>query len=360
MNSWLFHEKDVIYKSPSRKSMTMEQELRNRESIYDFIIKLGSNLKIDAKTIFGATILVNRYYMRIPITTSKYFVACAAMAISCKLHDTYRLPDNIALIACRLKNPTKVINDNSEIFWQWRDQLLFREELMLKTLNFDLNIDFPYDLRNDLMEFKSDNDVFEDKKLDIMKNTVSVIELVSSLPILMSYEMNIVYGTILIIVVLEANERFNMNIKLPKDYIRDQLNVDINLCLKCYRYLLALIDYSNRDVKCISNKPATKRIRKVTDEEMLSVVDESIEIRPRSERPKGEKSDSDRPHSRESSHYRPSKPESRNIRPDRDLRPDRESSHYKPNQTSSKPPSHRTDRSDRSDRSDPYRKYMQY
>lgn len=309
--------------------MTMEQELRNRESIYDFIIKLGSSLKIDAKTIFGATILVHRYYMRIPITTSKYFVACAAMAISCKLHDTYRLPDNIALIACRIKNPNKVINDNSEIFWQWRDQLLFREELMLKTLNFDLNIDFPYDLRADLMEFKSENDLFEEKKLDIMKNTVSVVELVSSLPILVSYEMNVVFATILMVVVSEANDRFGIEIRLPKDYVRDQINVDINLCLKCYHYLLVLIDYSNRDHKCVSNKSVTKRIRKLTDEEFLAVVDESIEIRETELRQSDSRPESrdSRPDSRDSRHsdsrHNDPRPDSRDSRhsDSRDFRP---------------------------------------
>lgn len=279
-NTWLFSEYDFIYKSPSRAHFTVEQDLKARESIADFIIRLGSALKLDARTIFVATIYTNRFYMKRPITQSKYFVALAAVTISCKLNDTYRLPDSIAITACKLKNPNLIINENSPKFWQWRDELLYREELLLKELNFELMVDLPYDIRNMLIDLPNnpgndnEDELFYNRKVDIIKNTTALIESISSLPILLSFDINVVFATMLMVITLEAQAKFNIPIKLPKHYIANNFKIELLLCRQCYKYLMKLIGYCQRDPRNISNKAICKRMKPLSDADFSKIVDE--------------------------------------------------------------------------------------
>lgn len=271
-NLWLFLEEAFLKHSPSRKQLKVEQELKVRESIHEFIIKLGSLLKLDAQTIFAASVYLNKFYMRVPITTSKYFVASAAIAISCKLNDTYRQPTKIALHSCAIKNPHKEITEKSSLFWVWRDQLLYREELMLKTLNFELDLHMPYEIRDRLMAHTLDHSGFNDKKFNILKNTVASIELLSALPVLVAYDINTVFGCILILIIYEAAHLFHEDLKLPPEYI-DLVAIDIDVCYKCYLYILKLLDYCNvKDAKTHSNKNAIKRIKRISRHDFFVIA----------------------------------------------------------------------------------------
>lgn len=280
-NTWLFLESSFIHKSPSRiqLKMTITQELKARESIHDFVIRLGSKLKLDGRSILAATIYINRYYMRLPISSSKYYVASAALTISCKLNDTYRQPDKVALQACNIKNPNpaKPFDEQSEYFWTWRDQLLFREELILKTLNFDLNLDLPYAIRDDLAAIDEEDDsLFVEKKADILKNTVSLIEILSSLPVLVSFDMYTVFGTLLLVILHEGKKMFeDDSLKLPRNYLVKHLRVNHKLCFECYQYILKLLKYSQEgDPRFVSNKSAFKRLRSLNEDTFKHLANE--------------------------------------------------------------------------------------
>lgn len=279
-NTWLFLEDSFIKYSPSRKQLTVTQELKTRESIHDFVIRLGTALKLDGRTILAATIYINRFYMRMPITTSKYYVACAALTISCKLNDNYRPPDKIAMTACVIKNPNKKIDEHSDVFWSWRDQLLYREELMLKHLNFDLNLDLPYSIRDELLKkLCSDSDATElnTRVTEILKNTVSLIEMLSSLPLLVAYDINILFATMLIVVVTEANERFGEDNKKVQFSIKSVmlfLCVDPKTCFKCYTYSLRLLKYCHsEDPKLVSHKNASRKLRHIDQKAFFDLAD---------------------------------------------------------------------------------------
>ncbi|CAN3373003.1 hypothetical protein DIURU_002893 [Diutina rugosa] len=264
MSSWLFSEDAFIKESPSRKQkVPVTAELCQRESIHAFLISLGSKLKLDGRTILAATIYINRYYMRLPITSSKYFVASAALAISCKLHENYRQPGKIALHAANLKNPPghAVIDEQSEGFWKWRDQLLYREELILKTLNFDLNLDLPYDVRDRIVEAQEENN--EDEVVidsDTFKAAITLLEILSSLPLYVAYDCYTALGMALVIVSWEKKE------PLPLSWLEKRLGVTGEMCYECYCYVLRLIKYAKSDANLMSNKMVAKRIPNVPKE----------------------------------------------------------------------------------------------
>lgn len=271
-NTWLFLEDSFLSKSPSRKQMTLAQDLKVRELIYDFVIRLGSLLKLDGRTILAATVYINRYYMRMPITTSKYFVACAAIAISCKLNDTYRPPDKIAMAACVIKNPNKQVDQHSSLFWQWRDQLLYREELILKNLNFEVDVELPYDLSDRLLQDESNSSYFQGKFLEILKHTVSKIEIVSALPILVSFDVNTLFGTMLVLTIKEAQAKFeDTTLIMPQRFLEDKLGVLVDECYLCFKYVLKLKSVCE-DPKLPSHKNVVRKIPKITREDFYEIA----------------------------------------------------------------------------------------
>lgn len=320
--SWQFSEEAFLKQSPSRKQLTLQQDLKTRESIYDFTIKLGLALKLNGKTILAATIYVARFYMRVPITTSKYFVVCAAITISCKLNDNYRPPDKIAMTACALKNPHKQIDEQSDLFWSWRDQLLYREEMMLKTLNFDLNLNLPYELREKLeeeiiekekikkLEDKDDEDEHSLKDVndlvgdvddddeeeveasktqahsaivksdfytsakEILRQSVALIEILSSLPILITYNVETFFGASLVIVLFE---KYSTSVTLPKDYLTKHVHTTPEESYKCYKYIYKLLKLSqSKDPHLVSHRAAYKRIKLIERKDFFHITNSEM------------------------------------------------------------------------------------
>lgn len=214
--------------------------------------------------------------MRMPITTSKYFVACAAVAISCKLHDTYRPPDKIALTGCQIKHPGKTIDQHSSTFWSWRDQLLYREEVILKNLNFEVSVDLPYELTEELLKKKPEDpkgNTFYEKLPDILKITTSKIELLSALPVLVVYDMYTLYGAMLILTVKEAKKKFEEldAVYLPKSYLQDEIGVTVDECYECYQFVMKLRSLCE-DPKLPSHRILVKKITDIGKDAFYSVA----------------------------------------------------------------------------------------
>lgn len=255
--------------------MTLSQELQTRELMYAFLIKLGIELKLDGRTILAATVYINRFYMRMPITTSKYFFICAAIAISCKLHDCYREPDRIALKACELRNPLERIDQHHALFWQWRDQLLYREEIMLKMLNFELDIDLPYDFVELLQPEKNHapSSGFEAKLPDILKHTLSKVELLSAWPLLVSFDMKTIFAMAFILTVREAQDKFQdeVAIAMPSDYLEASLGVSLIDCYHCYKYILKLKSVCE-DPKLPCHKNIVNKLCQISKERFYDVA----------------------------------------------------------------------------------------
>lgn len=292
-NTWLFSECSFLSKSPSRKQLTLVQELQARELMYAFLIKLGIELKLDGRTILAATVYISRFYMRMPITTSKYFFICAAIAISCKLHDCYREPDRIALKGCELRNPNKQVDQHCALFWQWRDQLLYREEIMLKMLNFELDIDLPYDFVEDLLEEKdpdSSNGFFV-KLPEIFKHSLSKVELLSAWPILVAFDMRSIFGMALVLTVKEAQDKFldEFAIEIPAHYLEARLRTTVLDCYHCYKYVNKLKSVCE-DSKQPCHKNLVGKIIRISKDLFLRIAQgKTVEEQPKNKEVQAEK-----------------------------------------------------------------------
>ena len=150
----------------------------------------------------------------------------------------------VALLSCNVKLlNAKPIDEQSEMYWRWKDQLLFREELMLRKLNFDLNLILPYEIRDHIFKIscfwirRRTGEIFSTHKLDILKMTTSLIESLSSLPVILCYEMNIMFGTCLIITILEGKKIIDEKLNIPTAFLYRFLDTDSETCLKCFHFI---------------------------------------------------------------------------------------------------------------------------
>ena len=273
---WIFPESVVLNHTPSRiqARITLPQELRIKESMHDFVIRLGTKLKLDGPTLLATTVYLHRYYMRLPLSSSKYFVASAALTIACKLNDNYRQPDKVSLYACNVKNPRPPIiknnvkqppppiDEQSEYYWKWRDQLLYREELILRKLQFDLNFTSPY-----LLQFKVLNRIhlgmgqlLYTKRKEILKMTTTLIELLSSLPIILCYDMKEIFATCFVLTIVEGKSKLDKELRIPELFLPLVIGVDVDVALHCFQFTKKLLQCSQGDSHVISNKGAARRL----------------------------------------------------------------------------------------------------
>ncbi|KAI5968991.1 hypothetical protein CANMA_001987 [Candida margitis] len=285
---WIFPESVVLYRTPSRiqARITLPQELRIKESMHEFVVRLGTKLKVDGPTLLATTVYLHRYYMRLPLSSSKYFVASAALTISCKLNDNYRQPDKVSLYACNVKNPNppviknKVkqppppIDEQNEYYWKWRDQLLYREELILRKLNFELNFTSPY-----LLQFKILNKIhlgmghlLYNKKKDILKMTITLIELLSSLPVVLCFDMKEILATCFVITILEGKTKLDKELKVPENFLPSVIGVEVDVALHCFRFIKKLLQCSQEDPHVVSNKAAAKRLLPIKSQHFEDVA----------------------------------------------------------------------------------------
>ncbi|CAK9441463.1 uncharacterized protein LODBEIA_P53310 [Lodderomyces beijingensis] len=282
---WILPEDDILRQSPSQKEskITLAQELRLKESIHDFVVKLGLKLKVDAPTILATSVYLHRYYQTVQITSSKYYVASAALYISGKINDCVNSYDRISLYACNLKNPQAAkcpagrqpppIDEQSEYYGRWKSQVTYREEMILHKLNFDLNFASPYLLQHKILNriHSGMRSTFYEKRKDIMSRTIKLIELLSSLPVILCYDMKVIFVVCFVITVLEGSNKFK-DLTIPENFTSISMEVPVAEAAKCFNLIKKLLEVAQSDTRCISNKAAAKRLLGISSEKFLEVA----------------------------------------------------------------------------------------
>jgi protein BUR2 len=59
----------------------------------------------------------------------------------------------VACVRVALKDPNKLVDDQTKDFWKWRDTILYSEDLVLETLCFDLSVTPPYKPMYDMLGY---------------------------------------------------------------------------------------------------------------------------------------------------------------------------------------------------------------
>ena len=59
----------------------------------------------------------------------------------------------VACVRVALKDPNKLVDEQTKDFWKWRDTILYSEDVLLESLCFDLSMEPPYKTMYDMLRY---------------------------------------------------------------------------------------------------------------------------------------------------------------------------------------------------------------
>ncbi|XP_074320809.1 cyclin-T1-3-like [Silene latifolia] len=147
----LMSKEEIERLSPSRKDgIDVLQETRLRYSYCAFIQNLGMRLDVPQTTIGTAMVLCHRFFIRRSHAChDRFLIAAAALFLAAKSEETTRPLNDVVKASCEIlhKQDLSVLSYMLPIDWfeQYRERITEAEQLILTTLNFELNVHHPYD-----------------------------------------------------------------------------------------------------------------------------------------------------------------------------------------------------------------------
>ncbi|KAF8079485.1 hypothetical protein N665_1024s0012 [Sinapis alba] len=145
---WYFSREEIENNSPSRgDGIDLKEETRLRKAYCFFLKDLGFRFKLHQDTITTAMVFCHRFFLRQShAKNDARTIAIICMFISAKVEST-PLDLKTLIVTSNEILQKKVIaaEQRQEVYEQYKELILSGEKLVLSTLNFDLNVDLPYE-----------------------------------------------------------------------------------------------------------------------------------------------------------------------------------------------------------------------
>ncbi|KAJ6903445.1 cyclin-T1-4-like isoform X2 [Populus alba x Populus x berolinensis] len=147
----VFLSKDEIERhSPSRKDgIDALRETHLRYSYCAFLQNLGLRLELPQTTIGTGMVLCHRFFVRRSHAChDRYLIAVAALFLAAKSEETPRPLNNVVRVSCEIfhKQDITFLSYLLPVDWfeQYRERVIEAEQMILATLNFEINVQHPY------------------------------------------------------------------------------------------------------------------------------------------------------------------------------------------------------------------------
>ncbi|KAL3812659.1 hypothetical protein ACJIZ3_013927 [Penstemon smallii] len=148
----VFMSRDEIDRcSPSRKDgIDVLHETHLRYSYCSFLQNLGVRLDLPQTTIGTAMVLCHRFFVhRSHASHDRFLIATAALFLASKSEETARPLNDVLRVSCEIvhKQDFTLLSYMFPIDWfeLYRERITEAEQLILTTLNFELNVKHPYE-----------------------------------------------------------------------------------------------------------------------------------------------------------------------------------------------------------------------
>ncbi|XVE66022.1 hypothetical protein DITRI_Ditri08aG0048300 [Diplodiscus trichospermus] len=141
---------DIERYSPSRRDgIDALREKHLRYSYCAFIQNLGLQLELPQTTIGTAMVLCHRFFVRRSHAChDRFLIATAALFLAAKSEETLRPLNNVLRTSCEIlhKQDVTFLSHLLPLDWfdQYRERVIEAEQMILTTLNFELNVQHPY------------------------------------------------------------------------------------------------------------------------------------------------------------------------------------------------------------------------
>ncbi|KAK6117257.1 hypothetical protein DH2020_049022 [Rehmannia glutinosa] len=155
----VFMSRDEIERrSPSRKDgIDPLHETHLRYSYCAFLQNLGLRLDLPQTTIGTAMVLCHRFFVRRSHAShDRFLIATSVLFLAAKSEETPRALNDVLRASCEIlhKQDFTLLSFMLPIDWfeQYRQRIFEAEQLVLTTLNFELNVQHPYDSLTSILQ----------------------------------------------------------------------------------------------------------------------------------------------------------------------------------------------------------------
>ncbi|KAF2791491.1 cyclin-like protein [Melanomma pulvis-pyrius CBS 109.77] len=159
---WIFSEEELLRTPSIMDGMSPEDERMHRRKGVNFILQVGMMLKLPQTTLSTAAVFFNRFVMRNSLKARpgykplhQYQIAATALFLATKVEENCRKMKELVIACVRvaLKDPNKLVDEQTKDFWKWRDTILYSEDVILESLCFDLSVEPPYKTMYEMLKY---------------------------------------------------------------------------------------------------------------------------------------------------------------------------------------------------------------
>ncbi|KAF2191178.1 cyclin-like protein [Zopfia rhizophila CBS 207.26] len=159
---WIFSEEELLQTPSVVDGMPADEEKTIRRKGVNFILQVGMMLKLPQTTLSTAAVFFNRYLMRRSLVAQAgykplhhYQIAATSLFLATKVEENCRKMKELVVACVRvaLKDPNKLVDEQTKDFWKWRDTILYSEDVLLETVCFDLSVEPPYKTMYDMLKY---------------------------------------------------------------------------------------------------------------------------------------------------------------------------------------------------------------
>jgi protein BUR2 len=188
---WIFSDEELLQTPSIVDGMPVEEEQTLRRKGTNFILQVGMMLKLPQTTLSTAAIFFNRYLMRNSLKARPGYkplhhyvstvsfprveyvnnmlydlghrifltpwkqIAATALFLATKVEENCRKMRELVIACVRvaLKDPNKLVDEQTKDFWKWRDTILYSEDVVLESLCFDLSVEPPYQAMYNMLKY---------------------------------------------------------------------------------------------------------------------------------------------------------------------------------------------------------------
>ncbi|KAF2747981.1 cyclin-like protein [Sporormia fimetaria CBS 119925] len=159
---WIFSEEELLLAPSIVDGMSPQEERTLRKKGVNFIFQVGIMLKLPQTTLSTAAVFFNRYLMRNSLKVSPgykplhhYQIAATTLFLATKVEENCRKMKELVVACVRvaLKDPNKLVDEQTKDFWKWRDTIQFNEDVILESLCFDLSVEPPFKIMYEMLKY---------------------------------------------------------------------------------------------------------------------------------------------------------------------------------------------------------------
>jgi protein BUR2 len=243
-SSWLFDLDAFEENSPSRaKGIRYQDEITKRVKGVAFIFNACKQLRLSRSVGLTAAVIFHRFYMCDDMASHHYFeVGAASIFIACKADECRRNLKDVVKVCARIASgKTDVIDEESKMYWRWKDIIVNTEELMLQKLNFDVSPLNQYKVTTGVLKINLEqpdavtvNKIWDEQAKQVFGNCTFFFEMFSRIPLSLFYSTECICAMVLIL----ASPKFKVS--YPEGFIETEFGVHIEDIIQCYDAAMSL------------------------------------------------------------------------------------------------------------------------